>query len=130
MKPPLLLRLVASSLLLVFAGCESMMYSRYDGPQKAWPVGSSLTDGVYEVPVYKGWPEKAYEVLGVVQFDNPSIDWNRGDAMQAAKQAKAAGGDAIILLPKGGDPSPTGAAVRQDLGLAGDRAVAVVVKWK
>lgn len=130
MKPRVALGLVVASLSILLTGCESMQYNQYQGQQRAWPTGSTLTSGVYDVAVYRGWPEKPYEVLGFIQFDTANIDWNEGDAKQAAKQAAAAGGNAIIILPRGGDPSPTTAAMRQDLGLAGDRSVAVVVKWK
>lgn len=116
--------------LFLFTGCESMQYSQYQGQQRAWPTGSALTTGVYDVPVYRGWPEKPYDVIALIQFDQANVDWNQGDAKQAAKMAAGAGGDAIILLPGGADPSPTSAAMRKDLAVGDNRSVAVVVKWK
>lgn len=126
----LILPLFALVALLTLTGCEGMKYAPYGGPQSSWPTGTSLTDGVYDVPVYRGWPEKPYDVLGFIQFDNPNIDWNRGDAMAAAAEAKKAGGDAMILIAKGNDPSPTIASTRQQLGLDAGRTVGVVIKWK
>lgn len=131
--PPMkhrILPFLASLSLLALTGCESMTFAKYDGPPRAWPTGSAFTDGVFDVPMYRGWPEKPYEVLGFVQFSNPNIDWNRGDMKEAARKARAAGGDAIILMPRGADPSPTAAAARQQLGISPSQTAAVVVKWK
>jgi hypothetical protein len=121
---------LSSLMLLGLLGCGSMNFTKYAGDQTAWPAGSSFSDKVYAVPVFRGWPERPYEVLGVVQFNNPNIDWNEGDVKQAAGQAKAAGGEAIILMPKGTESSPTSAALRTRLGITGGQTVAVVLKWK
>ena len=116
--------------LLTLTGCEGMKYAPYGGQQQPWPTGNSLTDGVYDVPVYRGWPERPYEILGFIQFADANIDWNRGDAKQAAAEAKKAGCDAMIVLTKGADPSPTLANTRQKLGLDASRTTGVVIKWK
>ena len=125
-----ILPLLCSFVLITLTGCEGMKFAKYTGEQRAWPTGSSFTDGVFDVPVYRGWPEKPYDVLGFIQFSNPSTDWNQGDVKQACRQAKQAGGDAIILMPKGTDPSPTTVATRQHLGIRDSQSAAMVVKWK
>lgn len=130
MKKPLQQVLICAVLTFVLTGCEVMSFSRYTGEARAWPTGSAFTEAVHAVPVYRGWPEKPYDVVGLIQFDNPNVDWNRGDIMQAAKKAREAGGDAIILVPKGADPSPTVAEMRRQLGITGSHTVAVVIKWK
>jgi len=118
-------------LLLVFlTGCEDMRYARYEGQPKAWPTGSSFSENVFDVPVFSGWPEKAYDVVGYVQFSNPNIDWNQGDIKQAARKAKEAGGDALLMIPKGAAASPTLETVRKDLGLTDSHTTALVLKWK
>lgn len=129
MKPIGLLSL-CFLVLIALTGCESMNFSQYTGAQQTWPTGSSFTDKVLAVPIYRGWPENPYDVLGVVQFGNPNTDWNEGDLKQAARSAKAAGGDAIILLPKGNDPSPKATAMRAQLGIGEKQTAALVVKWK
>ena len=125
-----ILPLFSSLVLITLTGCEGMKFAKYQGEQRAWPTGTSFTDGVFAVPVYRGWPEKSYEVLGFVKFSNSNIDWNQGDLKQAAGEAKKAGGDAIILMPKGVDPSPTAVATREQLGIGASQTVALVVKWK
>ncbi|HRZ36565.1 MAG TPA: hypothetical protein P5534_09375 [Candidatus Paceibacterota bacterium] len=115
---------------ITLTGCDTMDFSRYQGEQRAWPTGNAFADGVFAVPVYHGWPEKPYAVLGCIQFANPNIDWNRGDIKMAARQAKEAGGDAVVLIPKASDASPTDAAARQELGIGGTHTTAVVLKWK
>ncbi len=122
--------LLGSLMLIALTGCESMQFSKFSGEQKSWPTGNAFTEGAYAVPVYRGWPEKPYDVIGLVQFNQPGIDWNKGDEKQAAELARRAGGDAIILLPKGYDPSPTTSALRQQLGITGQETVALAVKWK
>ncbi|MCZ7635832.1 MAG: hypothetical protein M5U12_07165 [Verrucomicrobia bacterium] len=130
MKPNPWPPLLAALLMVLLTGCDTMTFSQYSGGDRVWPTGSAFTEGVFAVPVYRGWPEKPYTVLGLVQFENPNVDWNRGDMMQAAKKAQAAGGDALILLPKGADPSPTVTETRKQFGITGDHTVGVVVKWK
>ena len=117
-------------LLISLTGCGSMKFTKYGGDQQAWPTGSAFADQVFDVPIYRGWPEKPYEIVGLVQFTNADIDWNQGDIKQASEQAQKAGGNAIILMPKGDDPSPKAVATRAQLGVSGDRTVAVVVRWK
>lgn len=122
--------LLGSLFILVLTGCEGMRYAQYSGPVKTWPTGTAFSDKVFDVPVYRGWPERPYEVLGRVEFKNPNIDWNQGDMKQAARMAKQAGGDALLLIPKGDTTSPTLTAVRGDLGIDASRMVGLVAKWK
>lgn len=129
MKLPLTFVGLAGALLLV-TGCETMGFTKYSGAQRSWPGGTAFNTGDYAIPVYAGWPEKPYEVLGFVQFDQAGVDWNRGDIKQAAVKARDAGGDALILMPKGSDPSPTVSETRQQLGITGSETVGMVVKWK
>lgn len=107
-----------------------MKFSNFTGNQTTWPTGNSFTDGGFALPTYRGWPEKSYEVVGLIQFNKSNIDWNRGDINQATGLAKKAGADAVILLPKGIDPSPTTVATRQKLGITADQTVALAIKWK
>jgi len=116
--------------LIALTGCEGMRFSQYPGEQRAWPTSAALADAVYDVPVYRGWPEKTYEVLGFVRFDNPNTDWNRGDLKLAAREAREAGGDALLVISKGADPSPTVTTIRQQLDLSSSQTVGVVLKWK
>ncbi len=115
---------------MLSAGCEQMQMAKYTGEKKAWPTGSSISDAVFAVPVFRGWPERQYDVLGYVQFNKPNVDWNQGDMKQAAAMAKENGGDAIIMIPKGGAQTPTVASLCKDVGISGDRTAAVVLKWK
>ncbi|MCB1125003.1 MAG: hypothetical protein KDM81_00800 [Verrucomicrobiae bacterium] len=129
MKTPLVLLLGLLS-LAALTGCEQMHYRQYGGPASSWPTGSAYTDRVFDVPVYRGWPEKSYVVLGSIEFTNANVDWNQGDMKQAARMAKEAGGDAIIIIPKGADQSPSTSTARQALGMVDARQVGVVVKWE
>jgi hypothetical protein len=122
--------LLGLSLLIFITGCDTMTYSHYTGQVKAWPTGSAFSDKVFAVPVYRGWPEKAYDVIGFIEFTNPNVDWNDGDMKQASVKAKAAGGDAMLIVPRNEATSPTLAKVREDVGAPGDRTIALVLKWK
>ncbi len=107
-----------------------MRYSQYNGSHKAWPTGSAFSEVVFDVPVYRGWPERSYDVLGHIQFKNPNMHWNQGDMKLAASKAKQMGGDAILMIPKGDMTSTTLGAVRNDLGIGSDQTIALVLKWK
>jgi hypothetical protein len=122
--------LIGFLVLVTLTGCEDMKYSQYNGPHKAWPTGSSFSEVVFDVPVYRGWPEKSYDVLGHVQFNSANMDWNKGDMKLAAHKAKEMGGDAILMVPKGDVSSTTLAGLRNDLGIGSDQTIALVLKWK
>ena len=122
--------LVTSLILLAFTGCEQLRYAQYSGEHKNWPTGASFSDMVFAVPVYRGWPEKLYDVMGYIEFNKPGIDWNEGDIKDATKKAREVGGDAILMVPKNDVTSPTLAMIRKDLGLTGKETAAVVLKWK
>lgn len=124
------LYLIGSLFLLTLTGCEEIRYSQYSGSPRAWPTGSAFSDVVFDVPVYRGWPERAYDVLGHIQFSNPNMDWNRGDMKLAARKAKHMGGDAIVMIPRGDTASTTLGAVRNDLGIGSGQTIALVLKWK
>jgi hypothetical protein len=129
MKNPALF-LVGALLILTLTGCEEIRYSPYSGSPKAWPTGSAFSEVVFDVPVYRGWPERAYDVLGHIQFSNPDMNWNQGDMKLAAGKAKQMGGDAILMIPKGDTASTTLGAVRNDLGIGSGQTIALVLKWK
>ena len=65
---------------------------------------------------------KCYLTLNTVMYDH--------DMQLAARKAKEAGGDALIVVPKGKDPSPTMAEARRTLGVADTRTYGIVVKWR
>jgi hypothetical protein len=125
-----IITLLGSLLILTLCGCVEMRYSQYNGEAKAWPTGNSFTDKFYDLPVFRGWPEKSYDVLGYVEFSNPNIEWNDGDIKQAARKAKTMGGDALLVMANGDAFSPTLSKVRSELGITGSQTVAAVLKWK
>jgi hypothetical protein len=126
----LAITLLGTLAIFSLTGCVEMTFAKYDGQQKAWPTGSSFSDQVFAVPVFRGWPEKTYDILGYVEFSNPNVDWNRGDMEQAAKKAKQMGGDAMIMLPKNEASSQKLSEIRQELGIDTSRTRALVLKWK
>lgn len=124
-----LLPLVAAATLL--AGCAPFRYSQFTGHQ-SWPtVPGTMADKGYAVPVYLGWPEKPYTVLGSIQFANPNATWDDGDTARAARLAKSKKGDALVM--RVGAESGVGAIA----GAAADPKVfsmwqvaAFVIKWR
>lgn len=123
--------LLASSafLILTLSGC-AMKFAQYNGQRTTWPTGSSFPEAEYAVPVFRGWPERPYNVIGYLEFGSPSTEWNEGDYKQAASLAKQKGGDAILIVPAGGGMAQTLTDVRNDLGVTGNETVAAVLKWK
>jgi hypothetical protein len=126
----LAITLIGSLLIFTFTACEQMPYKPYSGQNQAWPTGGGFADKVFDVPVFRSWPERPYTVLGHVSFSNPRINPNEGDVKQMAKQAKAMGGDALLMLAKNDMSSAGVAKLRQELGIASDYSAGVVIKWK
>lgn len=90
--------------LALFAnGCTPLRYSVYTGKQGnlpigIWPIGSgTMAETSHAVPVYRGWPEKPYRVLGSIRFEDPNKYWDGGVVDMVASMAKHQGGDAIII---------------------------------
>src|SRR5437773_1008055 len=87
----------------VTAGCTSMRYSEYTGHDASsylgtWPIGSgAMAETSYAIPVYRGWPEKPYQVLGSLSFPDPNKGWDDGIVSAAAHEAIHHKGNAIII---------------------------------
>lgn len=60
-----------------------------------------MAETAYAIPVYRSWPERPYDVIGSVRFEDPSKYWDDGVIRKAAKVGKKNGGDAIIFRPGG-----------------------------
>jgi TPR repeat protein len=91
-KAPLQLLLAFACVLL--AGCVSPKVSPefipYIGEQRGWPQSpGSIVETNYNVPIYYGWPNKPYIVLGgiTVKGSHPAA---------VASYAKSKGADALI----------------------------------
>lgn len=95
---PLLTLLFAA----VLTGCATVDFMPYTGAQQNWPTASgALVSMKYAVPVYRGLPPRPYVILGAVAASHGQT-WAWSDAeseamASAANEAKARGGDAIIL---------------------------------
>ncbi len=122
--------LAFSLCLLCLTGCDHMRYVKYEGRQNTWPTGSSFSDQMFAVPVFHALPEKPYDVIGYVEFDQPNVDWNEGDIKIAASMAKQSGGDALLMLTRADSTSQTVTSLRTSIGIDASRTRAIVLKWK
>lgn len=74
---------------VLLGGCASPEFTPYVGKQD-WPQGSgSIVETNYAVPIYYGWPDKPYIVLGAI-----TVEGNNHAAV--ARYAKSKGADALI----------------------------------
>ena len=96
------IRNIASSLVALFfvCACVSQEFRAYVGRQQKWPTATgAFVDSEYAIPVYYGYPQKAYTVLGFLEetsYGRPS------DAVEdAANRAKELWADAVILESPG-----------------------------
>lgn len=116
--------------VLVQIGCSPMRYSQYTGRDTVWPnsVGA-MAETAYAIPVYRGTPERPYQVIGSVRFEDPRRYWDDGIIRKAANVGKKKGGDAIVLRFGSAAPGswldqwtsrPTG---------YGEEPTALVIKW-
>lgn len=118
--------------LLFAAGCTPMRYSRYTGQKKNWTVASgAMAETQYKVPVYRGWPDRPYNVIGSIRFVDPNKYWDDGVINMACAMAKEKGGDAIIIRSGAefGVGMITGAARDPQVSYVNDTS-ALVIKWK
>lgn len=125
-----------SSLILIlslslFSACAPSHYSSFGGKQ-VWPTTKgAIPDSAYVVPVYRGWPERPYRVIGSIPFEKNKSDWSDKDTAQAALTAKRKSGDGLII------------SSTLEMGLEAVKAMAVdtqvfpqpkmtvlVIKWK
>ena len=123
------LTLFAATALL--AGCAPFRYSQFTGHQP-WPTAAgTMADSSYAVPVYRGWPQRPYTVIGSIQFANPDAYWDDGDTARAARLAKSKNADAIIMRvgAEAGVRSIAGAAADPRV-LSIGQVAALVIKWK
>ena len=90
-------------LFALFTGCTPIRYSEYTGHDVSsylgtWQRGQgTMAETSYAVPVYRGWPERDYQVLGSFSFPDPNKDWDEGIFATAAREAKHRKADAIII---------------------------------
>ena len=95
--------LAAAIFALMSNGCVNLRYSQFRGrglsePYGSWPTGpGTMAETRFAVPVYRGWPEKPYELLGSLSHPDPNAKWNDDFFAAAAKEAKQQGGDAVII---------------------------------
>jgi hypothetical protein len=94
---PLRYVLLIPLLLLAPPAPAKIVYSEFSG-YREWPIAAgSMADTEYAVPVYRTWPDKPYDVLGSLKYDDSRKRWNPGDIKSMAKEAKKRGGNAVIL---------------------------------
>jgi len=80
-----------------------MRFSQYTGKGGIWPAGiwplgeGTMAETSYRIPVYRGWPERHYKVLGSIRFEDSNKSWDDGVIRMAASTGKGKGGDAIII---------------------------------
>ena len=117
--------------IILTTGCGApLRYSQFRGSQ-AWTTTSGTMVEQRAIPVYRGWPDKPYIVIGSIRFQDPNVQWNDGDTDRAAHLGKNKGGDAIIMRvgSEFGVGLTTGAA--NDPSVFGNGQIsALVIKWK
>lgn len=84
--------------IVFLVGCVRVEYLEYRGVQ-AWPTGSAFVQKVEGVDVYEGLPNRAYEVIGMIDVydDKPFFhdDATRSKVLKIAKEHNA---DAVVWL--------------------------------
>jgi hypothetical protein len=86
------------TLVLGVTGCSPMRYSQYTGKNTLWLVGpGTMTETSYALPVYRGWPERTYKVIGSIRFVDAWKYWDDGVIRMAASMGRKKGADAIVI---------------------------------
>src|SRR5438093_7547443 len=88
---------------VTFTGCVPIRFSEYHGQDASsyfgtWPTGpGSMVETSFSLPVYRGWPERPYYLLGSLSFPDPNKSWDDGIVSAAASEAKHQKADAIVI---------------------------------
>ncbi len=126
-------QLLSVSLLgLMITACSPMRFSQYSGSRRLWPVVlESMAETSFSLPVYRSWPDKPYDIIGSVRFEDPNQSWDDGVIRDAVSEAKKRRGNAIII--RYGSEFGVGGTI----GAADDPSVwiqnqitALVIRWK
>ena len=56
-----------------------------------------MAETAYAIPVYRDWPDRPYDVIGSVRFEDPRKYWDDGIIRMAAKTGKENRGAALII---------------------------------
>ena len=82
---------------LFLSGCALADFEPYSGQQQKWPTSpGTFVNNTYVVPIYFGYPPRAYNVIGYLDTTTAPIR-HRGVVAFAARRAKELGADAIIV---------------------------------
>ena len=123
---------LAAMALALIGGCTPMRFSEFSGRGKSWPVApDAMAEKQFAVPVYRGWPERPYQVIGSIRFEDPHKYWDDGIIGMAASMAKKKAGDAIVMRygSEYGVGMTTG-AVGDPKVVSMSQITALVIKWK
>jgi hypothetical protein len=91
-----------------------------------------MVESRYAVPVYRGWPEKPYRVLGSISFPDPNKNWvqDEGIISVAASEAKKQNADAIVIRT-GAETGVSAIAGLDNASLVGYsyQTTALAIRW-
>ncbi len=109
-----------------------MRFSQYSGSRRFGPVQpEAMAETSFSLPVYRSWPDRPYETIGSLRFEDPNKYWDDGVIAAAVSGAKSKGGDAIIIR-YGSEFGVSGLAGFGDdpALLRQNQTTALVIKWK
>jgi len=109
-----------------------MRFSKYTGDNRAWPTGDrSMAETSFSLPVYRNYPERPYEVIGSVRFEDPRKYWDDGVIADAVSVAKRKQADAIIIR-QGAELGVglTSSSMEDPQSWSASQTTALIIKWK
>ena len=84
--------LLATACAVLASGCGSINYFEYSGTQERWPqTNGAFFTRVNGMPIYHGFPDRPYTVLGEAY----TVDYS---PERMVRFARAHGADALILI--------------------------------
>jgi hypothetical protein len=110
-----------------------MRYSQYTGQKRNWQTANAaMAETQYKVPVYRGWPDRPYDVIGSIRFVDRNKYWDDGVINMACTMAKRKGADAIIIRygAEYGVGMITGSGADPQIVTAANDTTALAIKWK
>ena len=104
-------------------------YTGYDAYDWETAVGA-LAEASYKLPVFRGWPNKPYIVLGDVRHQDRRKQWEEGEWRDAVQAARAVGGDALVVR-RGSEAAAAATTGTATAGVyAQPETSALIIRWQ
>ncbi len=114
---------------LFLVACKPKQYTPYSGV-RVWPIKKgAASEQIDGLPVYQGFPERPYDVVGTIRLANSHRSWGKGDTDEVIRLAKSNGAEGLVVSTGESFSAMYSPEADPHLFSAAERG-AVAIKWK